>query len=247
MRRNSSRRLRRKRRKEACLPTAGIGAPPLPPCANTQQRPVIKESESKETLLQHGPAFSGMRNLLPRQPSSSSRFLRRPPGKISTTWRWLADGGGGPTARKKRRECLFSSLCLVCGGGGGGGASPSPKTSSSGVCVHFSLSLSSLLGLTLSNRPGASSSIFAATVGPRPLLLLLLLTRQSARGNRVRQTHLVVGERERENRSFQAHTCRDRERSTPGPEFLPFLLHRKTSRITGRRRKEKKEGRRFGL
>ncbi len=250
MRRNSSRRLRRKRRKEACLPTAGIGAPPLPPCANTQQRPVIKESESEETLLQHGPAFSGMRNLLPRQPSSSSRFLRRPPGKISTTWRWLADGGGSPTARKKRRECPFFPLYAWFVAAAAAGPPPHQKLPPRACAyISLSLSLSSLLGLTLSNRPGASSSLpprfLLRRSDPRPLLLLLL-TRQSARGNRVRQTHLAVGEGEKENRSFQAHTCRDRERSTPGPEFLPFLLHRKTSRITGRRR-EKKEGRRFGL
>ncbi len=199
MRRNSNRR-RRKRRKEAYLPTAGIGAPPLPPCANTQQRPVIKESESEETLLAWALAFSGMRNLLPRQPSSSSRFLRRPPGKISTTWRWLADGGGSPTARKKRRECLFFLFMPGLWRRRRRGLPLTKNFLLGRVRTFLSLSLLSLGPHSLES-PGRfllpPSSIFAATVGP-PSLLLLLLTRQSARGNRVRQTHLAVGERERE-------------------------------------------------
>ncbi len=213
MRRNSSRR-RRKRRKEAYLPTAGIGAPPLPPCANTQQRPVIKESESEETLLAWALAFSGMRNLLPRQPSSSSRFLRRPPGKISTTWRWLADGGEESHRSQKKTRMLFFPLYAWFVAAAAEGPPPHQKLPPR-ACAYISLSLSSLLGLTLSNRPGASSSIFAATVGPPsppPPPPFNSAVRQGKPSEA--DTSRSGRERERESQFSGPHMQRSREKHT---------------------------------
>ena len=114
------------------------------------------------------------------------------------------------------------------------------------ACAYISLSLSPLSWASLSRIARALPPRFLLRRSdPRPLLLLLLLTRQSARGNRVRQTHLAVGGRERERIAVFRPTHAEIEREAHlGLSFSPFLLHRKTSRITGRRREEK-EGRRF--
>ncbi len=155
-----------------------------------------------------------------------------------------ADGGGSPTARKKRRECLFFLFMPGLWRRRRRGLPLTKNFLLGRVRTFLSLSLLSLGPHSLES-PGRfllpPSLIFAATVGPPspPPPPFNSAVRQGKPSEA--DTSRSGRERERENRSFQAHTCRDRERSTPGPEFLPFSAT--SQNFSDNRKEERREGR----